>query len=459
MPPTSFLHSQLAALRVLWRQRRFRAPLVTIWVASYGGALHAPVTTGYLRKVGATTTDVGTIGAVVNVGTVLLSPFYGWLLDRHGGFVPIVVTCSFCALGCAVRGFAGDVNGLFLGSGIASLGAGNLWTVVLSYISANTDPAARSTMVSAFLFQVAALRLVGKFSYPLFDWAVHSIGGVDDELLRDRVAMSVCTIFCFFGVFLLMLMPGGRCVCSSKRQVEAGQEEEQEEGQAGQAGQEQGEPGGDVPGEGSGESDSGDQTKEGGAAVGSPLPNGNAADPSSIASSPSPASHMARWPFAVLSVVLFVQAVAITSAHALWPFVLQDNLHIGSRGYGVVLFTLGRGGGGGVGGVGGALAANTSIVEEGFTLAATAHVCLTALASVSLTAAEPVLKSLTSLRAPPALHSFPPFRATQTILLPYTRKGCIQAIEITRSCDPVPSAASTSDPSPAATHFYPVKGT
>ena len=111
MPPTSFLHSQLAALRVLWRQRRFRAPLVTIWVASYGGALHAPVTTGYLRKVGATTTDVGTIGAVVNVGTVLLSPFYGWLLDRHGGFVPIVVTCSFCALGCAVRGFAGDVNG------------------------------------------------------------------------------------------------------------------------------------------------------------------------------------------------------------------------------------------------------------------------------------------------------------------------------------------------------------
>ena len=207
---------------------------------------------------------------------------------------------------------------------------------------------------------------------------------------------------------------------------------------------------------------------------------------------------MARWPFAVLSVVLFVQAVAITSAHALWPFVLQDNLHIGSRGYGVVLFTasllatiavgsvagaerrwgstavatalllfpavalppsfaLGRGGG--VGGVGGALAANTSIVEEGFTLAATAHVCLTALASVSLTAAEPVLKSLTSLRAPPALHSFPPFRATQTILLPYTRKGCIQAIEITRSCDPVPSAASTSDPSPAATHFYPVKGT
>ena len=51
------------------------------------------------------------------------------LLDTRGGFLPIVLTCSFCGVGCAVRGFAVTVNELFVGAAIAALGC-NLWTTV-----------------------------------------------------------------------------------------------------------------------------------------------------------------------------------------------------------------------------------------------------------------------------------------------------------------------------------------
>ena len=37
----------------LWRDPRFRPVLIVIWVASFGGALHAPVTTFFCLKVGA----------------------------------------------------------------------------------------------------------------------------------------------------------------------------------------------------------------------------------------------------------------------------------------------------------------------------------------------------------------------------------------------------------------------
>jgi hypothetical protein len=43
--------AQRELLLFLWRDPRFRPPLIVIWVASFGGALHAPVTTFFCLKV------------------------------------------------------------------------------------------------------------------------------------------------------------------------------------------------------------------------------------------------------------------------------------------------------------------------------------------------------------------------------------------------------------------------
>lgn len=300
MGVTEMINQQLEALKLLWSRPHFRAPLITIWVASFGGSLHAPVTTGFVRKIGASTSDIGTMDAITSIGMVVLAPVYGYLLDRYGGRVPIVLASFFCSLGCGIRGFARDVSDIFLGNLFLSLGAGNLWTIVLSFLSKSSPREMRSTVVSAFLFQVATLRLLGKCLYVPFDTALHSLLGIGDDLFRDRISMSICTFFCVSGVFLLLLMPGE--VTATKTNIHDLEQDRQEKSSAPST----------IPAQAAPQSDLSQASK-----------------------SPSTAS---QWPFMLLSVVLFLQAACFTGTNTLWPIVLKDGGDYGNRVFGVVLF-------------------------------------------------------------------------------------------------------------------------
>jgi MFS family permease len=191
----------------LWNDPRFRPPLIVIWVASFGGALHAPVTTFFCLKVGATDEDLGMIGLFWNFGGLFMPPFYGWLLDTRGGYLPMMISIVLCSVGCLVRGLATNVTELYIAAAILGLGGINLWTTVCSYIAANTPPERRSLVVSGYLFQVTSVRIVGTSLYPLWYRGLTAIWpGEDDEisLFRDRLSMGVCTFFCFFGLFELL---------------------------------------------------------------------------------------------------------------------------------------------------------------------------------------------------------------------------------------------------------------
>jgi hypothetical protein len=61
----------------------------------------------------------------------------------------------------------------------------------------------RSTVIAGFLVQEKILSLVGKSLYPLFNYVLESGFGINDELLRFRWVMGVCTFFCLFGVVYL----------------------------------------------------------------------------------------------------------------------------------------------------------------------------------------------------------------------------------------------------------------
>ena len=95
--------------------RRTRTPILIIWVASFGGALHASVTTFFYLELGATEIQIGLLGFIMSAGSLLLSPFFGWLLDRRGAFPPIALTAGACAVGCLVRGAATGLRTLLLG--------------------------------------------------------------------------------------------------------------------------------------------------------------------------------------------------------------------------------------------------------------------------------------------------------------------------------------------------------
>ena len=192
----------------LLRDSRFRAPLISIYVATAGGALHDPVTTFYYLKLGASTAQLGEIQALAFISAFLLAPFYGHVLDTYGSYFPLVISCFFCGLGCFIRCIAPNATWLYISSIILGLGGGNLWTVTLSHLTVYTEDARKALIVSSFVFQVTSLRIIGKASYPIWNFFVEDIIGVSDTLFRYRIHMSTCTIMCFFGFIYTVFFDG-----------------------------------------------------------------------------------------------------------------------------------------------------------------------------------------------------------------------------------------------------------
>ena len=109
---------QYTVAKALYDDPRTSAPLFVIWVASFGGSLHAPVTTFFLLEVGATQMDVGWLGFMQATGTLVCAPMYGWLLDNKSPFLAMALSAFMCSAGCLIRGFATNVSMLYFGMGM-----------------------------------------------------------------------------------------------------------------------------------------------------------------------------------------------------------------------------------------------------------------------------------------------------------------------------------------------------
>ena len=189
---------QWEQLQHFWCTPSLRIPIINIWVATFGGALHGPCTTFFMLELGLTTAQIGNGGMLMSLPDLFLAPLYGWALDRFGAYPVICLTAGCCALGCIVRGFATSVMHVYIGSAIIGLGASNLWVSVLSHISQHTEPSKREACVSAFVFQVATLRIVGKGAYFPCVWLLERCG-VSSLFMRYRIMMVTCPFFCIFG--------------------------------------------------------------------------------------------------------------------------------------------------------------------------------------------------------------------------------------------------------------------
>ena len=199
---TGYLHEAIAGqweqLQHFWRTPALRIPIINIWVATFGAALHGPCTTFFLLELGLTTAEIGNGGMLMSLPDLFLAPLYGWALDRFGAYPVICVTAGCCAFGCIVRGLATSVIHVYIGSAIIGLGASNLWVSVLSHISQHTEPSKREACVSAFVFQVATLRIVAKGAYFPCVWLLERCG-VSSLFMRYRIMMVSCPLFCIFG--------------------------------------------------------------------------------------------------------------------------------------------------------------------------------------------------------------------------------------------------------------------
>ena len=65
---SAVLADQLLTVLAFWGDRRTKTPILIIWVASFGGALHAAVTSYYYLEIGASEIDIGYIGFIMSLG-------------------------------------------------------------------------------------------------------------------------------------------------------------------------------------------------------------------------------------------------------------------------------------------------------------------------------------------------------------------------------------------------------
>eukprot|EP01061_Rhynchopus_euleeides_P042983 TRINITY_DN7498_c0_g1_i2.p1 TRINITY_DN7498_c0_g1~~TRINITY_DN7498_c0_g1_i2.p1 ORF type:complete len:509 (+),score=105.53 TRINITY_DN7498_c0_g1_i2:200-1726(+) len=301
---------QLAVAQHFLDEDVFRGAIIMIWVASFGSALHAPVTTFYYLALGATELDIGVYGMVTAGGGMLLAPLYGWLLDKSGSFPVMTFSCLLCATGCLIRGVAPNRMWCLAGVFLLGLGGGNLWTATLSHITRHTPESRRSAHLSGYLVQVGTLRILGKSLYPLCDGGLLYFG-VHDELLRFRYNMAFCTVFCFYGIFVLIYHRKGlsqemRAVQSPLAPQQAPRTPATPPDLEGQ----------EVLAEGD-------------------LPQSDAS-PSPEPASPVPKSH--KYELMMCGISVCAQSIAATTLTILWPLFLHDQYGWGALEYSYVLF-------------------------------------------------------------------------------------------------------------------------
>lgn len=204
MTLSTLMQTQLSTLRLFLTTPTTRTPTILLLIASFGSSLHHPVTTFfYLSVIGESAAlSIGTLGFIQGLGGTIGGPIVGWALDKYGPWIPIVVTATACSMGCLWRGFAQSLTHLQMGAILNGVGV-NLWTVVVAHLVKSFPPGKRSDVLSGVSVQLAVVQIGGKALFPFVEYTLKNVVGIDRDLIRYRLHMGVCTVFCFYGTVAL----------------------------------------------------------------------------------------------------------------------------------------------------------------------------------------------------------------------------------------------------------------
>ena len=189
---------QFEIFRHLILHPRLFVAVVIYWVERVGTGLGIAVVPFYYLELGLTPTMMGQLSTAAFFFSILPSPVYGWIQDRFGPLYTIMLSSGACAVGCLIRGTATSFENLLVSSSLNGFGGGNMMSMVTAHLASLTPPDQRALVLSAVSLQAMCLKMGGQLLYPFWDEMLAL--GVESRMLRFRVTLSVCTLFCFFGV-------------------------------------------------------------------------------------------------------------------------------------------------------------------------------------------------------------------------------------------------------------------
>lgn len=197
------LTDQQNALRFVLSSSRVLVPAMVRWVERFGGGLGSPVKPFFMLALSLSPIQMGMLSTVSVFFALIPAPLYGFVQDRFGTYFPIIVASTACGLGCTLEGLATGFNSLVAARVFQGIGGDNLPSVINAHLSACAPPSKRALVLSAFSFQCMVLRLGGQLFYTPWDVMLRALSL--DRMLRFRITLSVCSLFCWFGVVALLV--------------------------------------------------------------------------------------------------------------------------------------------------------------------------------------------------------------------------------------------------------------
>lgn len=90
--------NHIRVLVFFWRE--FGAVMCVVWLAAFTGALRSPVDSFFMLGLGVTPFGIGKVGVVLSLGSFLLSPLYGWLMDTKNPYAAVVMSTVWPVYTC-----------------------------------------------------------------------------------------------------------------------------------------------------------------------------------------------------------------------------------------------------------------------------------------------------------------------------------------------------------------------
>ena len=198
----SVFDDQREALLFVLNTPRVLVPAVVRWSERFGAGLETPVLPFFMLALNLSPSQMGALSTISVVSAILPSPIFGCMLDRYGPYYTIVLASAACGIGCGLQGVAQGYSWLAGARIFQGIGGFNMPTMINAHITACTPVSQRALTLSAFTAQGLFLRILGQGCYLPWDSMLRALGL--ERMLRFRVTLSVCTLFCWFGVGALV---------------------------------------------------------------------------------------------------------------------------------------------------------------------------------------------------------------------------------------------------------------
>ncbi len=200
---TDAFRDQRAALSFVISSPRVLVPAAVRWVERLGGGLNSPVLPFFMLALNLSPSQMGMLSTISVVSSLVPAPAYGYVQDRFGTFFPIIVASITCGLGCSFEGLATGFGMLTCARIFQGIGGYNLPSVINAHITAHAPPNRRALVLSAFTAQCLCLRICGQLLYLPWDMMLRQFDL--GRMLRFRITLSMCSLFCWFGVVALLV--------------------------------------------------------------------------------------------------------------------------------------------------------------------------------------------------------------------------------------------------------------